>query len=143
MKKIFTTLRADSNFKTMKKIILPFFFCFCLSFSASAQNIVPSASPTLSKGKELILYMPHVDKAKTLQTAVGIAETTKDIKAVAFCDDLKCLLLRIEGNHPEKADRVLEDLKIAGFYFVIKESATIQQVLNQSKNILNAENNWQ
>jgi hypothetical protein len=127
----------------MKKVLLPLFlsvFIF-ISFYSDAQNKVSASSP--AKGNELILYMPYVDKMKTLQTVIDMVKIDKEIKPVAFCDDLKCLLIRIEGNHPEKAERILQDLKGAGINFTVKEQATIQQVLNQSKNILTEETYWQ
>lgn len=127
----------------MKKTLLPFFLFTCISFCSTAQSKITPTAPSPSKGNELILYMPYVDKMKTLQTVIDMVKTTKDIKPVAFCDDLKCLLLRIEGDHPEKARRILEDFKIAGFEFVIKDNANIQQVLNQSHDILNEETYWQ
>ena|GEM_PF-3556614 len=125
----------------MKKILLPFFLLIFISFYSIAQNKALPVSP--SKGRELILYMPYVDKMKTLQTVIDMVKIEKDIKPVAFCDDLKCLLIKIEGDHPEKAERILQDLKGAGINFTVKEQATIQQVLNQSKNILTEETYWQ
>lgn len=144
MNKIFPNFRTDFKTRTMKKILLPFFLFVCVSFYSDAQNKISNTPPPQPpKSAELILYMPHVDKLKTLQTVIDIVQSTKDIKAVAFCDDLKCLLLRVEGDHPEKSERLLNDLKIAGIDFDIKSNATIQQVLNASHDILNEKSYWQ
>ena len=125
----------------MKKFLTPFFlFVLAASFSNAQQSTLTTTTATRSD--ELILHMPYVDKAKTLQTVISMVESSKYIVPVAFCDDLKCLLLRVDKNYPEKSGRILQDLKDAGFAFEIKSNATIQQVLNQSQDILNAENNW-
>jgi hypothetical protein len=124
----------------MKKFLPPFFLFVFAAFFSNAQNTLTPATATRSD--ELILHMPYVDKAKTLPTLISMVESSKYIVPVAFCDDLKCLLLRVDKSFPEKSARILQDLKEAGFTFEVKSNATIQQVLNQSRDILNAENNW-
>ncbi|MEO5571547.1 MAG: hypothetical protein ABIT08_10735 [Bacteroidia bacterium] len=125
----------------MKKILLPIVLLISVVLQANSQNKVPSQAP--AKVQELIIYMPHVDKLKTLQSVIDMVQVYKDIKPVAFCDDLKCLLVRVMGDHSEKSERLLEDLKLAGFQFDLKNNGTIQQVLNQSHDILTADTYWQ
>ena len=125
----------------MKKILLTIILFISAVFRANSQDKASSISSP--KGQELIIYMPYVDRAKTLQTVVDMVYRAKDINPVAFCDDLKCMLLRITSKHPEIAQRLLEDFKNAGFEFDIKSNGTIQQVLNQSHDILTEETYWQ
>ena len=124
----------------MKKILLSIIFLMSVMIQANSQSAV--LSPVPGKIQELIIYMPHVDKLKTLQPVIDMVQAYKDFKPVAFCDDLKCLLIRVSGN-PEKSERLFNDFKIAGIQFDVKSNGTIEQVLNQSHDILTAETYWQ
>lgn len=119
----------------MKKIILSLSIILCVITLTKAQ---PKTIP-----HELIVYLPYVDKMKNLQQVVDIVTSVKEAKAVAYCEDFRCLLIRINGNYPKNSERLFEQFKKAGMAFNIKKDATIQQVLSECKTIVSPQTNWQ
>jgi hypothetical protein len=99
-------------------------------------------SQSTSKKQELIIYMPRVDKEKTLPDVIN-AVSIKGVHPVAFCNDIKCLLVEIDSDDPAQAELVITNLKNAGFEFDLKSDATIKKVMDESKEVLTATTSWQ
>ena len=116
----------------MKNILLVFFFALSSFFGFSQAEY---------KRQELIIYMPSVDKEKTLADVINLV-SGKDVHPVAFCDDFKCLLIEIDGTEFQKGVRVMENLRAAGYIIQLKSEATIQKVLKESKDVLTAKTGW-
>lgn len=122
----------------MNKILLSF-----LLFSLSALCVTAQDLKSKKQNEELILSMPYVEKDKTLPDLISIISGMENLEPVAFCDDLKCLLVTYDRMHPDVGLKLMSELKKAGYLFDIKQSATIAAVLRESKKIISAETGWQ
>ena len=119
----------------MKKVLLVFIAFFFFSSTTNAQQN--------GKQKDIVLYLPYTDKDKTLPNVVSTVSSVKGVVPVAFCEDLKCLLLTADQGNPENELKLYEQLKKNNIKFDIKLDATIPAVLKESKKIITAETQWQ
>lgn len=134
----FLPLSLSAQFKTvrlMKKVLLVLIAFFFFSSTINAQQ--------KAKKKDIVLYLPYTDKDKTLPEVINIVSSVDGVTPVAFCVDLRCLLLTVDQGNPENELKLYEHLKKGNVKFDIKLDAVIPAVLKESKKIITAETQWQ
>ncbi len=111
----------------MKKLI-PFFAFILLASTKlyAQQNMLPS---------ELILSITTDDKVKTIPFIVELVQTVPHARAVAYCSDFRVLLIRLNSAEQNYRNQVMQKLKDADILFEERQHATIEQVLNESKEV--------